>query len=56
LRAALNGVNRDPDFAARIEDSGGHVLALAAQQQQQFLRHEIERWGTLIRQYGVSAE
>ena len=56
LRAALNGVNRDPDFAARIEDSGGRVLAIAAQQQQQFLRHEIERWGTLIRQYGVSAE
>ena len=56
LRAALNGVNRDPDFAARIEDSGGRVLAIAAQQQQQFLRHEIERWGTLIRHYGVSAE
>ncbi|HEV2007366.1 MAG TPA: tripartite tricarboxylate transporter substrate binding protein [Burkholderiales bacterium] len=56
LRIVLTSVNHDPDFAARIEGAGGRVLAIAAQQQQQFLRQEIERWGTLIRQYGVSAE
>jgi tripartite-type tricarboxylate transporter receptor subunit TctC len=56
LRNVLTGVIRDPDFAARIESAGGRVLAIPPQQQQQFLRQEIEHWGKLIAQYGVTAE
>lgn len=47
-------VARDPDFNARIGESGGYVLAVPPEEQQQFGRREIERWGKLIRQYGVS--
>ena len=56
LRGMLAGVVRDAEFAARIERDGGRVMTIAPQQQQQFLRQEIERWGRLIAQYGVSAE
>jgi tripartite-type tricarboxylate transporter receptor subunit TctC len=56
LRGMLAGVVRDTDFAARIERDSGRVMIVAPQQQQQFLRQEIERWGRLIAQYGVSAE
>ena len=56
LRSLLAGVIRDPDFAARIEGAGGRVLAIPPQQQQQFLRQEIERWGKLITQFEVAAE
>jgi hypothetical protein len=31
-------------------------MTIPPQQQQQFLRREIERWGQLIRQYGVAAD
>ena len=56
LRNIMVNVARDPEFAARIERSGGRVMTIEPQQQQQFLRQEIERWGRLIRQYGVTAE
>ena len=56
LRNMLVNVVRDPEFTARIERAGGRVMAIAPQQQQQFLRQEIERWGRLIVQYGVAAE
>ena len=56
LRNMLVKVVRDPEFTTRIERAGGRVMAIAPQQQQQFLRQEIERWGKLIAQYGVSAE
>lgn len=56
LRNMLVNVVRDPEFAARIERGGGRVMTIEPQQQQQFLRQEIERWGRLITQYGVTAE
>jgi tripartite-type tricarboxylate transporter receptor subunit TctC len=56
LRDALAGVIRDPEFAARIERDGGHVLAIPAQQQQQFMQAEIGRWTTLVRQYKVTTD
>ena len=52
----LVNVIRDPDYAARVERDGGRIMAIPPQQQQQFLRQEIERWGKLITQYGVTAE
>ena len=56
LRRIFVEVARDPDFVTRIGNSGGYVMAIPPQQQQQFLRREIERWGKLIRQYGVAAD
>ena len=56
LRAVFVNVARDPDFIARIEAGGGRVMSIPPQQQQQFLRSEIERWSALIKQYGVKAE
>ncbi len=56
LRAIFVAVTRDAPFAARIETAGGRVMTIPPQQQQAFLRSEMARWGTLIKQYGVSAE
>ena len=56
LRKIFVEVARDPDFVARINHNGGYVMAIPPQQQQHFLRKEIERWGRLIRQYGVAAD
>ena len=43
LRAALASINRDPEFASRVERDGGRMLAIAPQQQQRFMQDEIER-------------
>lgn len=56
LRNMLVNVVRDPEFAARIDRGGGRIMTIEPQQQQQFVRQEIERWGKLITQYGVTAE
>ncbi len=56
LRALLLGVVRDAEYSARVERDGGRVMIIPANQQQAFLRQEIERWGRLITQYAVSAE
>ncbi len=44
------------EFAARIERDGGRVLAIPPQQQQQFMREQIERWTKLVTQYGVTVD
>jgi tripartite-type tricarboxylate transporter receptor subunit TctC len=56
LREIFVEVARDPDFVTRINRNGGYVMAIPPQQQQQFLRKEIERWGRLIRKYGVAGD
>ncbi len=56
LRNALTGIIRNAEFAARIERDGGRVLAIPPQQQQQFMREEIERWTKLVTQYGVTVD
>ena len=56
LRALLLNVVRDGEYVARVESGGGRIMAVPANQQQAFLRIEIERWGKLINQYSVTAE
>jgi tripartite-type tricarboxylate transporter receptor subunit TctC len=56
LRDIFVNVSRDADFNTRIGNNGGYVMDIPPQQQQQFLRREIERWSRLIKQHGVSAE
>ena len=54
LREIFVKVSRDPDFTRRINNASGYALDIPPQEQQQFVRREIERWGRLIRQYGVT--
>ena len=56
LRTLIEGVVRDAPFIARLEAAGGRVMNVPQREQQAFLRSEIERWGALIKQYGVKAE
>jgi tripartite-type tricarboxylate transporter receptor subunit TctC len=56
LRALFENVVRDANFTARIEGGGGRIMQIPPPQQQAFLRSEIERWGSLIKQYDVTAE
>ena len=56
LRALLLNVGRDAEYVARVERDSGRALVIPANQQQAFLRSEIERWGRLINQYAVTAE
>ncbi len=56
LRNIFVKVSQDADFNTRINNNSGYVMAIPPQQQQQFVRTEIERWSKLIKQYGVSAE
>ncbi len=54
LRDIFVKVSQDADFNARINNNSGYVMKIPPQEQQQFVRREIERWGKLIQQYGVS--
>ena len=54
LRELFVKVSQDADFNTRINNNSGYVMKIPPQEQQQFLRREIERWGKLIKQYGVS--
>ena len=54
LRNIFVKVSQDADFNNRISNSSGYVMAVPPQQQQQFVRKEIERWSRLVKQYGVS--
>ena len=56
LRTIFVNVTRDADFIARIEAAGGRIMSIPPQQQQAFLKSEIERWRVLIQRYGVKAE
>lgn len=56
LRTIVEQVLLDPDFRSRIEAGGGRLMRIAPQQQQSFLKSETERWGALIKRYGVKAE
>ncbi len=56
LREIFVKVTRDADFTARIEAGGGRIMSIPPQQQQAFLKSEIERWGAQIKRYDVKAE
>jgi tripartite-type tricarboxylate transporter receptor subunit TctC len=56
LRSVVAEVLRDADFAARVDQDGGRVLAVPAGEQAKFLQDEIERWGGLVARYGVGTD
>ena len=56
LRGVVSEVLRDADFVTRVDKDGGRVLAVSPADQQKFLQHEIERWGSLVTRYGVGVD
>ena len=56
LRNTVAEIQRQTDFAARVDKDGGRVLAIPAGQQERFLRDEIERWSALANRYGVGVD
>ena len=56
LRSALAGINRDAEFAGRVERDGGRVLVIPPERHVAFLREEIERWSSLVTRYDVTVD
>ena len=56
LRSALAVVNRDAEFAGRVERDGGRVLVIPPERHIAFLREEIERWSSLVTRYNVTVD
>jgi tripartite-type tricarboxylate transporter receptor subunit TctC len=45
-----------PDMARRFESGGGRVLRMSAVETDVFVKSEIRKWSTLIREAGIAAE
>lgn len=56
LRATLEQINKDPEFVAQVEKDGGRILNIPSQDQQQYLRDEINKWVALVNKYNIKAE
>jgi len=56
LRSALVAINRDAEFAGRVERDGGRVLAIPPERHIEFLHEEIERWSRLVTRYNVTVD
>ena len=56
LRSALAAINRDAEFAGRVERDGGRVLAIPPERHIEFLHEEIERWSGLVTRYNVTVD
>ena len=56
LRREVAAIIKDEEFASRVERAAGRVLSIAPDQQQEFLRSELNRWSVLIARYGIAAE
>lgn len=56
IREALAQVFAQKEFVEQVEKGGGRVLGIAASDQQRFLENEVQRWGRLVRQFGIKAE
>jgi tripartite-type tricarboxylate transporter receptor subunit TctC len=53
LRNLTDQLVRSPEFAARIESTGGAPLLIPRSRQAQFLVEEIARWDRLVKQAGI---
>ena len=56
LRSALEQINKDPEFVAQVEKDGGRMLNIASQDQQQYLKEEINKWVALVNKNNIKAE
>ena len=56
LSAEVGRIVRDPAMAAKLQDLGFVVEGLPPAQTGEFLRSEVERWGSVIRSANVTVE
>ena len=56
LRNLTDQLVRSPEFAARIESTGGAPLLIPRSRQPQFLAEEIARWDRLVKQAGIQLD
>jgi tripartite-type tricarboxylate transporter receptor subunit TctC len=56
LRAEMEKVIQAPDTVARFEKGGGRILRMSAAEGDAYVKSEIRKWTTLIRQAGIVAE
>ena len=56
LNAALNGIVRQPDTAARLVGQGAEVVTGTPEEFGAFIRAEIERWAKVAAETGMRAE
>ena len=56
LRLTLELINKDAEFISQVEKDGGRILNIPVQDQQQFLKDEINKWVTLVNKNNIKAE
>ncbi len=56
LRAEMEKVIQAPDVVARFEKGGGRIMRMSPAEGDAYVRSEVKKWSTLIRQAGISAE
>jgi tripartite-type tricarboxylate transporter receptor subunit TctC len=56
LRSLADQLVRSPEFAARIESTGGAALVIPGNRQNQFQAEELARWDRLIKQTGIQLD
>ena len=56
LQSEMAKAIQAPDMAKRFESGGGRVLRMSAVETDKFVKSEIRKWSTLIREAGITAE
>ena len=56
LRAEMEKVILAPDVVARFEKGGGRIMRMSPAEGDAYVKSEIRKWSTLIRQAGITAE
>jgi tripartite-type tricarboxylate transporter receptor subunit TctC len=56
LQSEMAKAIQSPDMAKRFESGGGRVLRMSAAETDAFVKSEIRKWSTLIREAGITAE
>lgn len=56
LRAELAKSSQSSDVVGRFEKGGGRMLRMSTQESEAFVRSEVAKWSTMIREAGISAE
>jgi tripartite-type tricarboxylate transporter receptor subunit TctC len=56
LNAAINAATRQPQFRERLSSQGAEPLSGTPEELAAYLRRELDKYGRIIREAGVTAE
>ena len=56
MESEMTKVVHAPDVARRFESGGGRVLRMSVAEADTFVKAEIKRWSSLIREAGITAD